>query len=395
MPINAGNLHFSCSLLVMLMIYTLMHKNIPVAELTFADHAVAITSIGMIHNPAHIPLGVMSMKGETDIDELNEWLRGRSIPASRSGINDLYTHLNKNTTEHLILKCYGLSLTDHYWIKPDRSQLEWEKINFFQNNFTDDMGEMLFGRMPADRNNISLMSPDNTTDGWLKKKWIISNGKRLLVKGGSEPWKQEPFNEVVAAAIMRRLGIYHVSYSLIFENGDPLCTCENFINPETEFVSAWRVLHSIAINDGDTDFTHISRCCDELGIPGVRTFIDKLLTLDYIISNEDRHYNNFGFLRNPETLEWYGAAPVFDSGTSLWHSTLNVGESRKCRPFAATHDEQIELISDLKWFDPELLSGLKNEILEIFSASALINKNRAESIAGAVINKIENIKNRM
>ena len=28
------------------------------------------------------------------------------------------------------------------------------------------------------------MSPDNTTDGWLKKRWTVMDGKRCLLKGG-------------------------------------------------------------------------------------------------------------------------------------------------------------------------------------------------------------------
>ena len=37
---------------------------------------------------------------------------------------------------------------------------------------------------------------------------------------------------------------------------------------------------------------------------------NKMLKVDYIIANEDRHYNNFGFIRNADTLEWLGLAPV-------------------------------------------------------------------------------------
>ena len=104
---------------------TLMHKNIEVAELKIAEPAVAITDIGAIHNPGHIPIGVQAMKGGVDIGELNDWLKGRSIPSSRSGIWDLFARLGKNSTEHLILKCYGLSLSDHYWIRPAGSGLVW------------------------------------------------------------------------------------------------------------------------------------------------------------------------------------------------------------------------------------------------------------------------------
>ncbi|MDR2571509.1 MAG: excisionase, partial [Oscillospiraceae bacterium] len=325
--------------------YTLMHKNIEVAELIIAESAVAITDIGTIHNPEHIPPGVLDLKGKVDIGELNDWLKGRSIPASRSGVWDLYTRLGRSSTEYLILKCYGLSLSDHYWIRPAGSGLIWDNINFFQNDFSRDVGEMLFGREPADKKNINLVSPDNTSDGWLRKKWIIADGKRMLVKGSSEPWKQEPFNEVIACAVMRRLGIAHVPYSMMFEDSEPYCLCENFLSVDTELIPAWKVLHSSVMTDGDSDFTHLMRCCEQLGIPNVRAAIDKMITLDYIIVNEDRHYTNFGFVRNAETLVWHGTAPIFDCGTSLWHNAQKVGEPRKCQKKKKTHEEQIKLVS--------------------------------------------------
>ncbi|MCL1809972.1 MAG: excisionase [Clostridiales bacterium] len=371
---------------------TLMHKNIEVAGLIIAESAVAITEIGKIHNPEHIPLGVQAVKGRVDIGELNDWLKGRSIPASRSGIWDLYVRLGRNSTEHLILECYGLSLSDHYWIRPAGSGFAWADINFFQNDFSKDVGEMLFGREPADRNNINLVSPDNTSDGWLRKKWIIAKGKRMLVKGSSEPWKQEPFNEVVATAVMGRLGIAHVPYTLMFEGAEPYSLCENFLSLDTELVPAWKVLHSSLMNDGDSDFTHLMRCCDRLGIPDVSAAIDKMLTLDYIIANEDRHYTNFGFVRNAETLDWLGVAPIFDSGTSLWHNALNIGEPRKCQPFAKTHVEQIKLVSDFSWFDIGALTGLEQEIAEIFSKSPIVNESRAKAIAKAVLNRAGTIE---
>ena len=371
---------------------TLMHKNIEVAELIIAESAVAITDVGTIHNLEHIPLGVQALNGGVDIGEMNDWLKGRSIPASRSGIWDLYTRLGRSSTEYLILKCYGLSLSDHYWIWPTGSGLVWADINFFQNDFSRDVGEMLFGREPADKNNINLVSPDNTSDGWLRKKWIIAGGKRMLVKGSSEPWKQEPFNEVIACAIMRRLGIAHVPYTLTFEDGEPYSLCENFLSVDKELIPAWKVFHSRVMNDEDCDFTHLMRCCDQLGIPDVRAAFDKMITLDYIIANEDRHFTNFGFVRNAETLDWLGAAPIFDCGTSLWHNALDVGEPRKCQPFAKTHEEQIKLVSDFSWFNAETLKGLDQEIAEIFSQSRVIGESRAKAIADAIHNRADAVE---
>lgn len=42
-----------------------------------------------------------------------------------------------------------------------------------------------------------------------------------------------------------------------------------------------------------------------------------MLVTDYIIGNYDRHYRNFGLIRNAETLRFAGTASIFDCGTSL------------------------------------------------------------------------------
>ena len=53
-------------------------------------------------------------------------------------------------------------------MKSVNSEVEWKHINFFENDFSDDVGNILFGEPAAQR--IDLMSPCNTSDGWLKKK---------------------------------------------------------------------------------------------------------------------------------------------------------------------------------------------------------------------------------
>ena len=77
--------------------------------------------------------------------------------------------------------------------------------------------------------------------------------------------------------------------------------------------------------------------------------------LDYIIANEDRHLNNFGALRNAETLEWLGMAPIYDSGSSLGYDKsvplmMNAREVI-CKPFKKHHEELLKLVSDFGWID--------------------------------------------
>ena len=370
---------------------TLMHGNIPVVDMIIDDETAYIAKLRNVQDIRHLPPGITIFKTGIDRKEFTDWWIGRSIPASRDGIHDALQSIGISAPRLLIEKCYGLSLSDQYWICPEGSGLRWENVNFFQNDFSKDVGEILFGHEPADPGRVSLVSPDNTSDGWLRKKWIIADGRRFLMKGGSGVYRQEPFNEVIASAIMRRLNIAHVTYTLTFDGGKPYSLCENFITPATELVPAWRVLHTRKQANNRSLRDHFFDCCEALGAPGVKDALGKMLTVDYIIANEDRHWNNFGLVRKAETLEWLGLAPVFDSGTSLWYNTQRVGSPVGCKPLRKDHAEQIKLVEDLSWFDLRALEGLDVEILETLSKSEDADENRRNRIASAVTERCAQI----
>ena len=375
---------------------TLMHKNTPVVDIQIAEDIGVIIETGTLHNPAHLPIGTVIMcgnnKGKISRKTLNDWWAGRSIPTSRDGLKDVVLGVGERLTSVLPIKCFGLSLSDQYWICPKNTDLIWSDINFFENDFSKDVGEMLFGKIPDDLGNLNLVSPDGTSDGWLKKKWVIIDGKRMLMKGGSGFFRQEPFNELVACAIMKRLEIAHTPYNLVFDKDMPYCLCETFVTPETELVPALRILETRKRNNQDSDYTHLLRCADDLGIPNVELELEKMLVVDYIIANTDRHYNNFGFIRNVETLKWHGFAPIYDSGTSIWHDS-NVGVNPcKSKPFRAAHDEQIKLVRDFSWFNSSVLSGIEDECFEIFSQSKHLDEPRQAALARAVCSRVKKIE---
>ena len=349
-----------------------------------------IAKLREVHDERRLPLGINVYKSGVDRKAFNDWWTGRSIPASRAGLNEALMSIGVSSPTLLLEKCYGLSLSDQYWICPKGSGLAWETINFFHNDFSKDMGEILFGHEPLDPGRISLMSPDNTSDGWLRKKWIIADGKRYLMKGGSGYFQQEPFNEVIACAIMRRLGIDHVTYTLTFDENKPYSLCENFITPETELIPAWRILHTQKQSNNRSLRDHFLDYCDTLGVPGVKAALDRMLTVDYIICNEDRHFNNFGLVRTADTLTWVGFAPVFDSGTSLWYDK-RVGARVECKPFRKYHAEQIKLVNDFSWFNADALRGLEEEVMEILSSSDDADQARREAIANAVMDRTRHI----
>ena len=177
--------------------YTLMHRNIAVADMEIDDATGVVARVGTVCAAEHFPVGVAIKDGKPERRALNDWWTGRSIPASRQGIREALETLGIFSTQLLLDKCMGLSLSDQYWIRPENSDVVWNEVNFFENPFSEDVGNILFGTMPHSAA-ISLMSPDNTSDGWLKKKWIIAEGRRFLVKGSSNPFRQEPLNEALA-----------------------------------------------------------------------------------------------------------------------------------------------------------------------------------------------------
>ena len=372
--------------------YILMHKNVPVAELELDSASGYISAIGSIYNDRHVPVGILVKNGRIDRAALNRWWEGRAIPTSREGIRRALEMMKVSTTQQLVDKCMGLSLSDQYWICPKKSKVKWEDVNFFEHSFSDDVGNILFGK-DTKAKEISLMSPDNTSDGWLKKKWVIHKGKRYLIKGGSGAIQQEPYNEVLASRIMDRLSIPHVIYMLITQEGYPYSICEDFVTPQMELISAWYIMQTHKKPNNVSLYKHYLNCCERLEIPGVRDFLDRMITIDYIVANEDRHQNNFGAVRNSDTLQWVGPAPIYDSGSSMWFSKPNTLISARakipCKPFKINHDEQIKLVTNFDWLDLSALKGIDEEFREILKGSLFIDEKRRDILCFALRKRIE------
>lgn len=81
-------------------------------------------------------------------------------------------------------KAYRLSLSDHYWLNPVERPMDWKDINFFENDFNSrDFVEATFENKILETKKIDFYSPNNTSEGMLKKAWIIgSDKKRYLLK---------------------------------------------------------------------------------------------------------------------------------------------------------------------------------------------------------------------
>ena len=356
--------------------FMLMNGNHEVLGFFYSMNADRFVSIDEVKDASRAPLGVVSPRGKSaSIAALDQWWAHRSIPVSRRDIDEKLRELGLEDTAQIPFESLGLSLSDQYWIRPEGMSVDWKDINFFQNNFPG-------MRVPPDEAsldwlaNVGLDSPDNTSDGELPKKWVIQDGVPTLVKGGG-PLGQEPYNEAVACALYQRIlkPDEYVAYEQFNSPQGALSCCADFVSPNEEFIPAFYVLQVKRKPNHFNEFFHYVDCCASLGVEDITRLLEKMIVCDDILANHDRHWRNFGLIRNIETLE-YRPAPLFDNGSSLW---CNVDESVLLRedfsfstkPFYEDPKRQLRLVNDFSWLDFSALDGFVDE------ARGILEKNPA------------------
>lgn len=191
---------------------------------------------------------------------------------------------------------------------------------------------------------------------------------------------------------MRRLNIPHTDYTITIYKDEPYSVCENFITRDTELITAHHIMSTRKQPNHVTAYHHFVHCCEQAGLNAI-PFLDHMLTVDYLIANEDLHTNNFGLIRNAETLQYVGFAPIYDNGTSLWFNTLAgrispLSPSLKSKPFKPTHYEQIKLVSSFDWLDMAALKDLEEECDEILIDAEFIDKERRSALCSALRDRI-------
>ena len=372
--------------------YIIMNKNIPLAKVMLSD-AGYITEVLQIYNPEAFPVGIFRDDLRKLADRLNQWWRSRIIPASRDGLRYILHLYDIESPAVLSKRSLGLSLSDQYWLQPVGSELLWENVNFFTNDFSKELGEAFFQKASS-RPAINPFTPDASSNGWLKKKWVKINGLTYLAKGGSVPLLQQPYNEAAAAKVLAALRIKHVPYELIIEDNRPLCLCPNFITVDTEFVPAYFVKEILPRSNNDSAYSHFLRCCDYLGIPDVKIYLQQMFCADYLLENSDRHYGNFGFIRDVNSLKFIGAAPLFDNGTSLWCESLNseIGTALPAMPFKETQSKQLALVKEC-CINTESLDECAALVQDTLSTSPYLDRERIMRVSEAVGNRVRGLKN--
>ena len=375
-----------------MMKYTLMQKNEPVAYLNINDKYGAVTEVIKVIDADRLPLSVKYMETDNTLENAVEsWMHYRNVPKTRDGLGAYLKCTKGNLIYELSMKSLGLNLSDQYWFKPDASDIHWEDVNFFQNDFSGNPLEMSFAS--------EIPSPDYSSNGNLSKYWTIQKGKRVLVKAGKGPFHQQPINEIIADMLLKQANIPHVVYDLAIIDQKPWSTCISFIDENTEYIPAYEILYVKKKEKTESTYHHFLQCMEALHIPTTKKEIDTMLQFDYLINNTDRHYGNFGFVRDVNTLEFKGLAPIFDNGNSLWYDEplqFITPYKQKAYPFAQKQDKQLKLTEQtMDWLEKLDEPFIENTITSAMNNSPFLSEERTQKTANTVISLKKNLENYM
>lgn len=373
----------------------IMCGNHPVLTFEYDPVSGHVRSLGEILDLNHLPLEFTSHgKPVLCAERIDEWWSLRAIPSTRDGIRRVLESLGMESTVELLDQTYGLSLSDQYWVKQEDDPVTWKDVNFFDNPFDESLGKLILTSYSSSRD-IDFNAPDVSTGGDLPKRWTIdkSTGRRLLIKSGRTG--QEPMNEVITSKLCKRLGITAVSYSPARIDNRMACTCEDMLTSHEELVSAWQVLQSVKKVKGLNSHDQWIHAATSFGADGqaVRDATDDWLVVDYLMRNTDRHYNNFGLIRDTETLT-IRPAPIYDTGASLWNGEFDVdGRDWATKPFypesgTSSALQQLRLVEDWNRFDLAALSDWPDEAAYELSRMRVFAPERLDAIRTQLENRI-------
>jgi hypothetical protein len=378
--------------------FYLMHKNERVVVLQIDTHTGTINNIGKKINPELLPVG-----GNLSKQSLIDWWNRRAIPKTRSGIEAALKILNMESVNSLLVSNLGLSLTDQYWINPVDNELDWDKINLYDNDFCDLIGDFFFSKNEEelDIKGKTVFLPSASLQGVLQKKWIIDdNGKRCLVKGNYGASCQQSLNEVFATEIHKKQNTMpYTEYSLISltaeEDTGVGCISESFTSKDREFISAYDLCNSEKKLNDMSEYEFFIYLCSRNGLDSeyVRRFLDYQILSDFVITNRDRHFKNFGVLRDPDTLEFLDVAPIFDSGNAMFWDVATIPKSFNFYDidvisFKKKEIKLLEYITNKNVFD---LSKLPEDdfIKNLYIKDSNMSSERIEAIISAYKKKQE------
>ncbi len=247
-----------------------------------------------------------------NVSNIEEWLRDRALDTTRGHSRSLRRVLNMTTETdaEIVLRFHGATITDNYWIKDEENEeLSYSDVRFK----TDQLFRLALSGAASDLNHKpdEIKSPQYTVSGCLEKGWKLEEGKWYLYKRSNTI---EQFNELFTSAVSKFLGIDTVTYT----------ATSSGIKSE-DFAAGYNFEDMMGIiGDRYAEYDYVYDTIKDYFGPKAALDYVKLIYLDAVCCNQDRHSKNFGILRDIKSGKFISIAPNYDFNQSLFGDSIDV-----------------------------------------------------------------------
>lgn len=234
------------------------------------------------------------------------WLETRAIDSHRANSRLLKKALLLKEKNDLctVIHVNAATITDNYWIKPIDSELTYNDIRFSDDYFADLALKGDYSSFNNAANSKSDKTPELTNTGSFEKCWRLLDGKWWMFKRANN---NELFSELFIFHLGKELGMKMAVYERAEQDIKTLDFTDNaYVNFEPAF----------AFMGDNEDYEDTYNILSSLCPQAVPDYV-RMIFLDTITANPDRHTANFGLLRDTKNGELLELAPLFDHNMAL------------------------------------------------------------------------------
>lgn len=377
--------------------FVLMRRDEPV--MTFSAYKYHFDEITSVITPELMPIGA-GRSGKT----FEKWWDARIIPYRRIKFLESLPVSGISNPNELVFLTHGLSLLNQYWIREENEDLKWKEINLFENDFSEFIGKALFNRRSFSSEDFPPLyrfSPEGMSPGDQTKRWHINNNnERVLIKTDNKG--EKCVNELLASSFAEQIGLPYTDYILGIEDGKFICSSKCFTSENTEIIHAMDLLYEFGLPEiykkTDYYYNYVIDLFEKMGVQNVREFIDKMLSIDYVMCQTDRHYNNFGILRNIDT-EACIMAPLYDSGDACRNADLtqfmDVNSDVLGKPFGPNgqvyQNEQFTNVKSRLFIDEETVNKVVPSYIDNLNRIG-VSEERQSKLVSSLLSRTEKMK---
>ena len=230
---------------------------------------------------------------------------------------------------------------------------------------------------------------------------MIKDGIRYLMKMNLNDYGQQSVNEKIACRLHERLGWENYSpYTLerlaVGEEEYPYSLNPLFTSAEEEFVSGYQLIrrYKIPNNISGSGYEAMIQLAVQYGIAEceVRRQLEYTIFTDFILSNTDRHFNNFGFLYHAGSHRFVKMAPIFDSVNALFFNQEIIPSGNRlleirAESFCKREVDLLRYVTDKDMIDLDRLRGYSGEAEELLKAYTNMPEERIGKICRTIEQK--------